>query len=128
VIVVDCSVVVDALLASDAEDLDELLSNHRLAAPHLIDAEVVAAVRHLVLGHHVDAGRGEDALTDYDQLAITRWGAAGDLRRPAFDLRDTISAHDATYVALAEALDCPLTTRDRRLARAASALVDVIVA
>jgi len=36
-----------------------------------------------------------------------------------WDLRNNLTAYDATYVALAEALDAPLLTRDRRLAAAA---------
>ena len=57
-------------------------------------------------------------LSDFDDLPIHRWPSAGGLRLRAFDLRDTLSAYDAAYVALAEALDCPLLTRDARLGRA----------
>ena len=46
-----------------------------------------------------------------------RWPSADALRRRAFQLRDNVSAYDAAYVALAEALDCTLVTRDGRLAR-----------
>jgi len=61
--------------------------------------------------------RAADALTDFDDLDIRRWPAGDGLRRRAFQLRDNLSAYDAAYVALAEALGCPLLTRDIRLSR-----------
>ncbi len=125
-IVADCSVVVDSLVGSDADLLGESLAD-RLVAPTLIDFEVVSAVRGLTLGGHISEHRARDLLHDFDQLPITRWGSADDLRVRAFDLRHTITAYDAAYVVLAESLDCPLVTRDRRLANAARKLVDVIV-
>ncbi|KAA1398182.1 type II toxin-antitoxin system VapC family toxin [Aeromicrobium ginsengisoli] len=125
-IVADCSVVVDALVGTDADLVGESLDD-RLAAPTLIDFEVVSAVRGLALGGHISEHRARDLLRDFDQLPITRWGSAHDLRVRAFDLRHTVTAYDAAYVVLAESLDCPLVTRDRRLAKAARTLVDVIV-
>ena len=69
-------------------------------------------------GHARDCcQRAEDLLTDFDDLRIERWPAEDALRRRAFQLRDNLTAYDAAYVALAEALDCPLVTRDSRLAR-----------
>lgn len=127
-IVVDCSIVVDALVAQDGQAASELLAANRLAAPHLMDAEVVSAVRGLVLGGHLSRHRGNDALDRYDELPITRWASATDLRRRALDLRDDFSAYDAVYVVLAESLESPLATRDLRLARAAASFVDVLVA
>lgn len=124
-IVVDCSVVVDALLGEDMEVVGDRLSATGMAAPMLIDFEVVAAIRGLVLGKRVSAARAEEALSDYDILTITRWGSAPDLRQRILQLRDKFSAHDGAYVALAEALECPLFTRDRRLARAAGGIVEV---
>jgi predicted nucleic acid-binding protein len=127
-IVVDCSIVLDALVAQDGEAASDLLAGHRLTAPHLLDVEMVSAVRGLVLGGHISHHRGRDALDRYEDLPIARWASAADLRRRAFDLRDSFSAYDAAYVVLAESLERPLATRDRRLARAAGRLVDVLVA
>ncbi len=61
---------------------------------------------------------------------MIRWAASGPLRRRTFALRAALSAYDAAYVALAEALDCPLVTRDERLARSAghSALIESAIA
>ena len=118
-IVVDCAAVVDALVAGeDADELRAVLSVEDLHAPTLLDFEVVSALRGLTLGGHLSVARAEDALTDFDDLPIQRWSSADALRRRAFQLRANLSSYDVAYIALAEALQCPLLTRDSRLARA----------
>lgn len=114
-IVVDASAAVAALLKRG--DARQMLVENRLAAPHLVDAEVVQTLRKLVL-------RGQLALDDAEQ-AVDRWAELGIKRFPIvglvsriWTLRDNVSAYDAAYVALAEALDCPLLTADARLAAA----------
>lgn len=127
-IVVDAAAVVDALsAATGTEQLRARLREEELHAPSLLDFEVVSALRGLTLGGHLSSSRAQDLLTDFDDLPIQRWSSADSLRRRAFTLRDNLSAYDAAYVALAEALQCPLLTRDRRLARAGkhSARVEV---
>lgn len=117
-IVVDCAAVVDALTAVDGtDDLRALLASEELCAPTLLDFELVSALRGLTRRGHITATRAEDVLTDFDDLEIRRWPAGDGLRRRAFRLRDNVSAYDAAYVVLAEALGCSLLTRDRRLAR-----------
>ena len=117
-IVVDSAALVDALTAVDGTDeLRAYLAAEDLHAPSLVDFEIVSALRGLTLAGHVSAARAQDLLTDFDDLPIQRWSSADALRRRAFQLRDNVSAYDAAYVALAEALDCPLLTRDARLAR-----------
>ena len=119
-IVIDCSAVVDALTAAeDANSLRARMSGEDLHAPALLDFEVVAALRALVLGSHLTPTRAEDALTDFDDLTIERWPSSDGLRRRAFQLRQNVSAYDAAYIALAEALDCPMLTRDNRLRKSA---------
>jgi len=49
---------------------------------------------------HLSAARAQDVLTDFDDLPIHRWPSVDGLRGRAFQLRDTISAYDAAYVAL----------------------------
>lgn len=128
VIVVDCAAVVDALTAVDGtDDLRALLASEELCAPTLLDFEIVSALRGLTRRGHLAATRAQDALTDFDDLQIHRCPSWGVLRRRAFQLRENVSAYDAAYVVLAEALDCPLLTRDRRLARASGHLVTVEV-
>jgi len=128
VIVVDCAAVVDALTAVDGtDDLRATLGSEELCAPALLDFEIVSALRGLTLGGHLAATRTEDALTDFDDLQIQRWPSGDALRRRAFQLRDNLSAYDAAYVVLAEALDCSLLTRDGRLARSSGHLVHIQV-
>lgn len=93
------------------------LATEDLHAPSLLDIEVVSALRGLTRAGHLSGTRAQDALTDFDDLPVQRWPAADALRRRAFQLRDNPSSYDAAYVALAEALECPLLTRDARLAR-----------
>lgn len=127
-IVVDSAAVVDALTAvAGTDELRAHLATEDLHAPSLVDFEVVSALRGLTLGGHLSATRAEDLLTDFDDLPMQRWPSADALRRRAFQLRNSVSASDAAYIALAEALDCPLVTRDGRLARSSgdSAQIEV---
>ncbi len=118
-IVVDCAAVVDALTGvTDGERLRDRLATEDLHAPALLDYEVVSALRGLVRRGALSPGRAADVLADFDDLTVERWAAGDALRRRAWSLRDNLSAYDAAYVSLAEALDCPLVTRDARLARA----------
>jgi len=128
VIVVDCAAVVDVLTAIEGtDDLRDLLAGEELSAPTLLDLEVVSALRGMTLRGELLASRAEDTLTDFDDLAILRWPSDDSMRRRAFQLRDNVSAHDAAYLVLAEALDCPLVTRDLRLAKASEHLITVDV-
>lgn len=128
-IVVDASAIVDLLIdAVGTADLRELLRDaDDLHAPNLLDYEVVCGLRRRTLRGRLTATRAQDALTDFEDLAIRRWPLLDGLRRRVFSLRDSFTAYDASYVALAEALECPLVTRDQRLARAARDLVQVEV-
>ena len=56
---------------------------------------------------------------------MQRWPASDPLRRRAFTLRASMTAYDAAYVALAEALQCTLLTRDARLARSTGHSADI---
>jgi predicted nucleic acid-binding protein len=128
VIVVDSAAVVDALAnVADSEDLRAEIANEDLHAPTLLDFEVVSALRGLTLGGHISPARARDALTDFDALSIQRWPSAAPLRLRAYSLRDNLNAYDAAYVALAEALQCPVLTRDTRLARSSGHNVEIRV-
>lgn len=125
-IVVDCAAVVDALTSVDgSEGLHAALADEELHAPTLLDFEVVSALRGLTLRNHITPARARDALTDFDALSIQRWPSAAPLRLRAFSLRDNLSAYDAAYVVLAEALQCPVLTRDTRLARSSGHDVEI---
>lgn len=86
-----------------------------LHAPHLLDIEVAQVVRRYAANGEIDAERGRSALEDLADLPLRRYPHDFLLSR-VWDLRDNFTAYDAMYVALAEVLDAPLLTRDKRLA------------
>ncbi|HEX9342387.1 MAG TPA: type II toxin-antitoxin system VapC family toxin, partial [Actinomycetota bacterium] len=99
------------------EDLANRLEHETITAPHLLDVEVLQALRGLTLGHKISHERANHARALYRQLFIVRYPADG-LAERIWSLRHNLTAYDAAYVALAEALDCPLVTRDAKLASA----------
>jgi len=128
VIVVDASALVDALTGvAGSESLRSRLAGEEIHAPMLIDFEVVSAVRGMSLGGHLSAGRAEEVLIDFDDLPLHRWRAEAALRHRAFSLRNNLSAYDAAYVALAEALECPLVTTDAPLSRSLGHQADILM-
>jgi predicted nucleic acid-binding protein len=114
-IVIDASVVGHWLLTDQPLQLPTSLgADVELAAPHLIDAEVAHAIRrHLLMGL-ISVDRAEIALQDLMVLPIERYPHTGLLPR-AFSLRDNATIYDALYLALAEALEATLLTRDKAL-------------
>lgn len=127
-IVVDRVAVVDALTAFEGtDDLRAYVAGAELNAPALLDFEVVSALRGLTLRGDLTAARAQDALSDFDDVDIRRWPSGDALRRRALQLRGNVSAYDAAYVVLAEALDCPLLTRDVRLAKSVGHLIRIEV-
>ncbi len=119
-IVADASVLAVAL-ADDGPDGGQArarLRGERLTAPELVDLEVISVWRRQVRAGAVDARRAALALADLAALPLRR-AAHRPLLARCWELRDNLTAHDASYVALAEALDVTLLTGDGRLARAA---------
>lgn len=119
-LVVDTSAVLAALVSGSASDPVRKLIDaaDSLHAPHLLDVEILHALRGLVIGAKLGKDRAQDARTDFASLYITRYPLDG-LSNRVWDLRDNITAYDASFIALAEALECPLVTCDARLSRAA---------
>ena len=118
-IVVDASVIVQMLLADDiGVMLSERLaaSADTIATPHLLDIEVTSALRAVVRSREMTTAAALTALEDLADLRIERYSHEPLLLR-IWELRDTLSAYDAAYVALAESLDAELWTRDSRLAK-----------
>ncbi len=91
--------------------------NDTLHVPHVLDLEVVQVLRRYTLSGEMDAERSEQVLDDLADLPLNRYPHDVFLRR-IWALRRNLTACDAAYVALAEALDAPLITRDAALARA----------
>jgi predicted nucleic acid-binding protein len=119
-IVIDASALLEMLLRTvRAERLMEraLEASERLHAPHLIDIEVTQALRRLVQREEVTSMRAEQALDDFGRLVIERH-AHQSLTLRIWQLRESLTAYDGAYVALAEALRAPLLTCDAKLARA----------
>lgn len=123
--VVDASSVVAYLLGSGSgAEREAVLGDPH--APALLDVEATQALRGLLRAGHVDLLRADRGRTELGELGVRRHPDAALLRR-AWELRDACTTYDALYVALAEALDAPLLTRDARLARGAGHLVEIVV-
>jgi predicted nucleic acid-binding protein len=121
VIVVDASALLEVLLRTPAaQAVERRLFDPRetLHAPHLLDVEVAQVVRRYAAAGEIDRDRGRATLADLADFPLRRYPHDFLLPR-VWELRDNLTAYDAVYVALAEALDAPLVTRDRRLAAAA---------
>jgi predicted nucleic acid-binding protein len=120
-LVLDASAVVAILLDPGAE-ADRIRTriegpNESVHVPHLLDVEVTHALRRHALRGVLSAGRSAVAFADLANIKMTRYPHSSLLRR-IWELRNNLTAYDAAYVALAEALSAPLLTRDARLARA----------
>ena len=117
-LVIDASVLAVALLddGQDGDTVRDRLRGEQLAAPALIDLEVASVWRGLARGGHLDPRRVRLALEDLQELPLQRVEHTSLLWR-CWELRDNLTIYDAAYVALAEALQAPLLTGDRRLAR-----------
>lgn len=89
-----------------------------VSAPDLVDVEVVSVLRKRWLAGTLTARRFKAAVNDLVDLPIARYPVAPLMIR-AYELRGNVTPYDATYVALAEGLSCPLLTADVRLSRAA---------
>lgn len=118
-IVLDASALVDWLLGNRrGTEVDRRLEDPRrtLHAPHLIDLEVAQTLRRLLAAGQLSTERAETALAHLALLDLERHGHEELLPR-VWQLREGLTAYDAAYLALAEALDAPLVTCDGKLAR-----------
>jgi predicted nucleic acid-binding protein len=120
VIVLDASVVIEVLLNTPAGiqiaerffDPDETIH-----APHLLDVEVAQVLRRYARTGELDTARGLQALQDLIDFPLIRYPHDLFLLR-IWELRHNVTAYDASYIALAEALGALLLTRDAALASA----------
>jgi predicted nucleic acid-binding protein len=124
-IVLDASLVVELLTNGTLADS----IRHELAgrsdsfiAPHLLDIEVVSALRSLVAGRRIDAHRSEQMLSALAALPVERCAHIPLLRR-IWELRHNFTAYDAAYIALAEATNAVLFTSDEKLCKGHGARV-----
>lgn len=118
-VVVDASAVVAALVdgGPDGEWATAELTREDLAAPHLMPVEVANILRRAVLAGDLTADVASLAHDDLTRLRVDLYPYEPHADR-AWTLRDNLTTYDAWYVALAEALDAPVVTLDRRTALA----------
>jgi len=133
VIVIDASAAIEWVLQTpkgaqiEVRIFRKASESPRLHAPHLLDVEVAQVLRRHVAKRLVSELRGQTALEDFLQIPLLRYPHDVLLPR-VWELRKNLTAYDAVYVALAEALEMPLLTCDANLASAPGhrARVDVI--
>jgi predicted nucleic acid-binding protein len=119
--VVDASALVHVLVSAPGSTAREtLIGTGGLAAPELIDIEVASTARKLVAGSQLSADDGLSLIRRAAALPVARHPHRSLLER-IWELRGSLSAYDACYVALAEQLGADLITADRPLARSRGA-------
>lgn len=118
ILVVDASVATDLLARFRPDPISELFwaADTRLAAPEILDIEVLHALRRLDREGHIPASRTNLA-SELQALPIRRYRHDALVTR-IWALRGHLTAYDAAYVVLARLLNAKLVTRDERLARA----------
>ena len=118
-LVVDAGFVVAALIDGGPDGLwaEDLLAGADLAAPHLMPVEAANILRRSALAGEMSQDAAALSHADLLELRVTLFPYAP-LAQRVWDLRGNVTAYDAWYVALAEALDTELATIDHRLSRA----------
>jgi predicted nucleic acid-binding protein len=116
-IVVDASVLVAAVLGSDAGLVERLSREPILHAPELLPLETITALRRFVLEGLLSERAARAAIEKMAALPLTLHSHL-DLLARIWELRANLTVYDAAYVAVAEALGMPLVTSDARLSRA----------
>jgi predicted nucleic acid-binding protein len=126
-IVLDASIVVELLIGGPGTGLlmNELAGRDEpFIAPHLLDVEVISAIRNLVSGRRLEGHRVEAVLEGLAALPAERFPHTPLLER-IWQLRHNFTAYDAAYIALAETPDSILVTCDEKLEKGHRARVMV---
>ena len=118
-IVVDASIVVELigngpLVATIFERLAQ--SDESFIAPHLLDVEVMSAVRRLSRTGRLDSHRSNEIIQQLLALPVERYPHLPMLDR-IWQLRHNFTCYDAAYIALAEATNSTLYTLDAKLCK-----------
>jgi len=120
VIVLDASALLEFLLQTPLGTRVEarlFRDGDEFHSPHLVDVEVAQGLRRLVRTGEVSRDRAADAIADLTDFDLHRHPHLDFLNR-AWKLREDVTAYDAMYIALGEALDAPIVTCDAPLGRA----------
>ncbi len=125
ILVVDASAMINALADPDRRGVEarSLLAGSELLAPHFIDLEVTQGLRRIGRANHIDM---TSALDRFRLTSIHRFEHLPMLPR-MWELRHSLTAYDAAYIALAEATSAPLVTSDRKLADAPGHRAEVVL-
>jgi predicted nucleic acid-binding protein len=118
-IVLDASVVVELLTnGALADSIRDHLArrDESFVVPHLIDVEVVSAMRRLAAGNRIEAHRSDQFLAGLAALPAERYSHTPLVGR-MWELRHNFTAYDAAYIALAEAMNAVLYTSDEKLSK-----------
>lgn len=118
-IVVDSSILAPALIDADPDGagLRAQLAGHELAAPQILDLEVMSVYRRHARSGKITEAEADRAVKRLGELPVERFPHS-QLTGRIWELRHNVTPYDASYIALAEALNVPLWTRDQRLANA----------
>ena len=126
-LVLDASALFEVLADTEtAEELRQIIGRGSVAAPHLIDAEVLSVIQTMLRRGKLDPTAAHQAVQDLTDWPGERWSHRPLLAR-AWELRDNVRGYDALYVSLAEALDAPLLTLDHRLGKATGPRCDIVL-
>lgn len=127
-LVVDTSAILAAIVGRPRIPAlgQRLASDGDLHAPHLIDVELLHGLRRLVMTGNLGQDRAEDCRADFADLALARYPHQP-LADRMWELRHNLTAYDAAFVALSEALAVPLVTCDARLFEAPGLRSDVLL-
>jgi predicted nucleic acid-binding protein len=118
-IVLDASVVVELLTnggLADTLKCELAARDDSVIVPHLLDVEVMSAIRRLVAGQTIDSHRSEQLLKGLATLPAERYPHTPLLGR-IWELRHSFTPYDAAYIALAEATHSVLYTSDAKLCK-----------
>ena len=123
-IVLDASAAVSALL-NDGQ-ARRYLADEPIHAPHLVDVEVVSALRRQAGAGQLAEHHAREALSAWRRNGLIRYATTPLVER-MWEIRESVTAYDAVYVALAENLGCALVTADARVAAAHGPRCAVVV-
>ncbi|MGH2961196.1 MAG: type II toxin-antitoxin system VapC family toxin [Solirubrobacterales bacterium] len=123
---IDTSAVLEVIVTRDPDQrlVAHLDDDGDLHAPHLLDVEILHALRGHLRAGRLSIDRAADVRANFAELTISRYGHELLMER-MWQLRDNLSAYDATFVALAELLEAPLVTCDARVAAAPGTAAEV---
>ena len=127
--VIDCSAMID-LLAAKTRTGDAIarrvIAAQTLYTPYVLDRDVISALLGLTRGQKISEREADAALSSYRAFPVERQDVLP-LWPRLKSLHANLSAYDAQYVALAEALHVPLITADARIKRSGAARCKVDV-